>query len=123
MMNRTQMLGHLKAYPGLAMMVPNEEPMPPGPVPRTELLRRARDVEKQWSGTSRACAPSGFCVLVDARYRASVEIYLRNFQRFQRKELDWQAFFAEHGLDCRLALDTVVYHRRSGSGGYDGYHC
>ena len=62
-------------------------------------------------------------MLVDARYRASVEIYLRNFQRFQRKELDWQAFFAEHGLDCRLALDTVVYHRRSGSGGYDGYHC
>jgi GT2 family glycosyltransferase len=133
-----KMIFHMERHAGLAMAIPNEFPdtktpleaqikgvpgegTAPGPPPLTRILRVASEMEKRHAGESRPCAPSGFCVLIKTHHCASVRAYLRDFDRMQSKALDWQAFFAEHGLTCRVALDTYVFHARCGSGGYDGY--
>jgi GT2 family glycosyltransferase len=133
-----KMLSHLERHPPLAMVVPSENPesalsreappiapgslaTPPPPPSMESILTLAKETELRFAGQSEPCAPSGFCVLVHARYLKDVRTYLHSFERFRRGELCWEEFFAVRGMQCRKALDTYVFHARGGSGGYYDY--
>ncbi len=138
----SRLSGHLPAHPGATLVIPSESADPEAPRPAApgrpadmtpgtasppaaadldEVLRIAADLAVRNRGKSRPAPPSGFCLLTRKERLGLLARYLREFDRFRSGDLSWPDFMAAHGVVCRVALDTYVFHARGGSGAYYVY--